>query len=223
MKRRLIFTTTAIALAAAVLLFSGIAQTAPASKGCQGCHPQLSAALPKTHPPVADGDVKQCLGCHAAKGMAKPLERPIHFGHFSRDKFAGTCGVCHEQGPGGQFLLSGADGKGVAATKEKADAMLPYFKTWAKSSYLDHTHAVKNLSCTGCHDSFFPEERASEERCMECHKGYAAVAAKTAKIKPNPHESHLGEIRCTLCHKAHAASVDYCAKCHSFGYFSKKK
>jgi len=224
MKRKYFFVTTVIALAATVLLFSGVARTATAAKSCQACHPQLSATLPKAHPPVAGGDVKQCLSCHAVKGAARPLEWSVHDGHFRGARFTGNCWSCHEMGADGLLRVAGTGGKGVKIARDKADAMLPYFKSWGKSDNLDRTHGAKRISCTGCHESFFPEERASEERCLDCHKGYPAVAARTAKMKPNPHESHLGEIRCTLCHKAHEASVDYCQQCHNFGFkFTKKK
>jgi hypothetical protein len=208
-------------LAGAVLLFSGTAQTAQVSRGCESCHGQLSETLPKAHPKIPQAGINQCLACHSG-GLS--LERTIHFDHFSREKFTGTCWSCHEQGADGIFRLTGVERKGVKATREKAETMVPYFNSWAKSKYLDRTHALKQISCGSCHESLFPEERASEERCLECHKGYAAVAARTAKMKPNPHDHHLGEIRCTLCHKAHEPSVDYCKQCHSFNFdFSKKK
>ncbi len=224
MRRKGFYLVSLVCFAGAFLFCSDTALPAQMSRGCKSCHGQLYETLFKAHPKVSQEGVKQCLACHSQKGAAQSLERTVHFGHFSREKFAGTCWSCHEQSAEGLFSLTGGEGSGVKATKEKADAMVPYFNSWAKSKYLDRTHALKKISCGSCHESFFPEERASEERCLECHKGYAAVAARTAKMKPNPHDHHLGEIRCTLCHKAHEPSVDYCKQCHSFNFdFSKKK
>lgn len=194
------------------------AQAAQAPLGCPSCHGQLSATLPEAHPKVSQPGVSACMTCHAGHGEAKPLERIVHLGHFSNQKFTGTCWSCHETTADGVFRLIGAPGDDMKAAREKADAMLPFYRSWAGSNHLDHVHALKEISCGGCHGNAFPEERASEENCLECHKGYAAVAQRTAKMKPNPHEHHLGEIRCTLCHKAHEPSVDYCRQCHDFGF-----
>jgi cytochrome c nitrite reductase small subunit len=40
------------------------------------------------------------------------------------------------------------------------------------------------------------------------------VAAKTEKLDPNPHDSHLGEMDCGKCHHSHKASENACAACH---------
>ena len=50
--------------------------------------------------------------------------------------------------------------------------------------------------------------------CLGCHGDYGKVAAKTDKLDPNPHDSHLGEIDCGKCHHAHKASVNICNPCH---------
>ena len=94
--------------------------------------------------------------------------------------------------------------------------MTPFFRSWATSKFMDHAHAVKKISCGDCHGGFFPEERASDENCLKCHKSHQHMAQLTKNVKPNPHDSHLGEIRCTICHKAHEKSVYYCNQCHTF-------
>ncbi|MFB3818153.1 MAG: cytochrome c3 family protein [Candidatus Methylomirabilales bacterium] len=87
----------------------------------------------------------------------------------------------------------------------------------AAAAQLDAKHAALQVDCAGCHGTAVPGARPKTEDCLRCHKSYEAVAARTAQVKPNPHESHLGEIRCTLCHRAHAEPVFYCDRCHSFG------
>lgn len=59
-------------------------------------------------------------------------------------------------------------------------------------------------------------DAAPQQACQSCHS-YDSVAAKTARIVPNPHDSHAGEVRCTLCHKEHKASENFCCKCHQLG------
>lgn len=77
-------------------------------------------------------------------------------------------------------------------------------------------HAAKGVSCEACHKTKTPSRAAKASVCESCHT-YADVAKKTAKVVPNPHESHAGEVRCTLCHKEHKASENYCLQCHATG------
>jgi hypothetical protein len=199
------------------LSFPTVGRTAQPANGCEPCHPQLAAKLPKGHPAIPKGTVKDCLSCHSggAGGLAS-LEQSAHLVHFAGGKFAGTCWSCHQIGTNGDFHLAGVEGKGVKVGKEMVEKMPPFFKSWANSNFMDHTHALKKVSCGACHGTFFPEERASDEQCFKCHKSYPNLAELTKNVKPNPHDSHLGEIRCSLCHKAHEKSVFYCNQCHAF-------
>ena len=74
-------------------------------------------------------------------------------------------------------------------------------------------HQARNVNCEACHNTAAPVSAAKSKSCMKCHT-YEAVAAKTAKMNPNPHDSHAGQLRCTLCHKEHSDSVVYCRECH---------
>jgi hypothetical protein len=56
----------------------------------------------------------------------------------------------------------------------------------------------------------------SSKDCLSCHESIEALAAATAKLKPNPHDSpHYGkELDCELCHHEHSLSENFCAQCH---------
>ena len=78
-------------------------------------------------------------------------------------------------------------------------------------------HIARGLTCEVCHgpdkdNRAFPDEAT----CTKCHVK-DAVAAKTAKLEPNPHKApHNGD--CTLCHTQHEPAVNYCAQCHKFDF-----
>jgi len=75
-----------------------------------------------------------------------------------------------------------------------------------------------SLDCAACHGQPSPASRAPASSCTHCHGDNAAVAAKTAGVKPNPHASHEGDLRCTKCHRVHSESVIYCNECHQFNF-----
>jgi fumarate reductase flavoprotein subunit len=83
---------------------------------------------------------------------------------------------------------------------------------------LGKRHEAAGIACAGCHKETPPSAQVPMEACTACHGAYSALAAKTAKKHPNPHESHQGELPCESCHHAHRPSVDYCAQCHDFGF-----
>lgn len=76
-------------------------------------------------------------------------------------------------------------------------------------------HATEALSCKDCHKTTEPVARPPAEACDRCHT-YAELATATAKVDPNPHQSHQGEVRCTLCHRVHQPSMLVCNECHEF-------
>ncbi len=57
-------------------------------------------------------------------------------------------------------------------------------------------------------------ENAQKQDCLACHQSYDAVAAKTAKTVPNPHDSHRGEVNCTNCHSVKDRPRFECNDCH---------
>lgn len=79
-------------------------------------------------------------------------------------------------------------------------------------------HAVTGINCASCHGKTEPQQKVASEVCTSCHGNYAAIAAKTAKLDPNPHASHRGDLPCETCHNAHKPSVDFCQQCHDFGF-----
>ena len=76
-------------------------------------------------------------------------------------------------------------------------------------------HAKAGVHCFNCHQEEKPTKKAvASESCMVCHGDYPAMRAATKDVKPNPHDSHLGEIPCTECHRQHQAPKVKCLECH---------
>ena len=50
--------------------------------------------------------------------------------------------------------------------------------------------------------------------CLQCHGTYDQLAARTANLERNPHDSHQGQLDCRTCHRVHSDSVYYCGQCH---------
>jgi hypothetical protein len=87
--------------------------------------------------------------------------------------------------------------------------------TWAAlGGFLGDTHKNKGIDCSGCHRESPPKRNVPMAVCLGCHGDYRRIAAKTNKLDPNPHDSHLGEFDCGKCHHAHKASVNACNACH---------
>jgi hypothetical protein len=192
--------------------------TAPAKQeSCFHCHDDLSETLPEAHAAVATNQARSCLKCHTEEGSASPMGWMAHAGHYSKDEFEGDCFSCHLQGNVRVIDQDpGQEPDKGPLTKEQALRLTPFFRSWAASEYLDFRHNRHKVTCQPCHGTYSPEKRASKAQCLTCHESYEHVAALTANLEPNPHESHYGKIRCTLCHKAHEASELYCNKCHDF-------
>jgi hypothetical protein len=106
----------------------------------------------------------------------------------------------------------------VFATKTPAPSVAEIMISAQTSPYLDHVHLTNGLTCQSCHDSLPPTSTPTMALCLSCHGGtYAAVAAKTTSIVPNPHASHRGEEPCTSCHRIHAPFEYMCTRagCHT--------
>jgi hypothetical protein len=92
----------------------------------------------------------------------------------------------------------------------------PSGPTWAAEGlFMGDKHKNRDTDCSGCHKESPPKQDVPMAVCLGCHGDYRKVAAKTSKLDPNPHDSHLGEFDCGKCHHAHKASVNACADCHS--------
>jgi len=83
--------------------------------------------------------------------------------------------------------------------------------------FLADKHKAKGLKCDACHQETPPKNAVPSARCLACHGDAEKLAMKTGALRPNPHDTHLGEMACEQCHHAHKPSVDACAKCHQFG------
>ena len=84
----------------------------------------------------------------------------------------------------------------------------------AEGNFLADKHEDRSTDCSGCHKESPPKQDVPMGVCLGCHEDYRKVAAKTDKLDPNPHDSHLGEVDCGKCHHAHKASVNACNECH---------
>ena len=89
--------------------------------------------------------------------------------------------------------------------------------TPGKNGFLADRHKGAGIECSGCHKETPPKAEPAMEACLKCHGPYEKLAAKGEKLEHNPHASHLGELECINCHHGHKPSVDYCARCHTFG------
>ena len=99
----------------------------------------------------------------------------------------------------------------------EASVLVPVGTIWAAESLsLADTHKNRGMDCSDCHKESPPKQNVLMAVCLGCHGDYTKMAAKTSKIDPNPHASHLGEIDCAKCHHAHKASVNVCNACHQF-------
>ena len=84
----------------------------------------------------------------------------------------------------------------------------------AESLFLAGKHKDRGTDCSGCHKESSPKQDVPMVLCLGCHGDYRKVAAKTNRLDPNPHDSHLGEVDCGKCHHAHKVSVNFCNECH---------
>ena len=82
-----------------------------------------------------------------------------------------------------------------------------------------HSKPGIHVICFDCHQEEKPTKKAvASESCMVCHGDYPAMRALTKNVKPNPHNSHMGEVPCTECHRGHQPSRVICLECHEGEY-----
>ncbi len=89
-----------------------------------------------------------------------------------------------------------------------------------QQQFLADRHQAKGQNCAACHQESPPKAAVPAAACLQCHGDAEKLAMKTSAVRPNPHDSHLGEMDCDKCHHAHKASEDACGKCHSFGFMT---
>lgn len=90
-----------------------------------------------------------------------------------------------------------------------------------KGSFLADKHKIAGISCTDCHGNA-PKQDIEWDKCLGCHETYAAVAKRTAGLKPNPHDNHLVDLDCLKCHQGHKPQENYCNTCHKDLKFEKR-
>ncbi|MGQ9665821.1 MAG: cytochrome c3 family protein [Anaerolineae bacterium] len=114
----------------------------------------------------------------------------------------------------------------------------PYVESYRSSQHTDNIHYQANVGCKECHetspigalqevvayvtrnyDNPLRERKVESDMCLKCHRSYQSLAARTAHLSRNPHDSHWPNLRCTLCHKVHRPSQNYCAQCHDTSDF----
>ena len=186
-----------------------------AQEGCTSCHAKLSETLPEDHLPVTREEVKYCLICHVAGGAATAFEWTVHFEHYSNAEFVDDCWSCHLIDQEGNFKPYDGQTAGLKVSKEEVDQLVPYYKSWGTSEYLDHEHALEKLSCVDCHGVLIAKEPVSTEQCFICHESYEELAQKTLKHYDAMYPHFSGkELECSACHRAHQESVLVCKQCH---------
>ncbi len=73
------------------------------------------------------------------------------------------------------------------------------------------------------HQALGLKEMPAMTQCLSCHANgsYQALAEKTAKLKPNPHASHMADVQCDACHVWQGEPRLMCNDCHHFDYSAK--
>jgi len=95
----------------------------------------------------------------------------------------------------------------------------------AKTPTTAELHIDMGLQCESCHGDG-KKGPVDSDKCLECHKSFAAVAVKTQDMKPNPHANHMvdsGELECTQCHHGHEQMTVICLRCHQNFTFHRHK
>jgi hypothetical protein len=87
----------------------------------------------------------------------------------------------------------------------------------ADAKFLGDKHKAAGISCDSCHKETPPKQEVPTAVCLGCHGTYEALAKKSEKVEPNPHDSHEGKLDCGVCHHSHKASELSCSRCHPFG------
>jgi Cytochrome c3 len=82
---------------------------------------------------------------------------------------------------------------------------------------LGDKHKIAGVDCSSCHKEAPPKQAVPPAVCTGCHGDYDAIAKRSEKVEPNPHDSHEGKLECGVCHHSHKESELYCSRCHAFG------
>lgn len=96
-------------------------------------------------------------------------------------------------------------------------SMLAAGSVSAASQTTAERHIARGAQCTSCHGTSGDMTRpVRQAACLTCHGSYEAVAKRTAKVKPNPHDNHYGFRDCSSCHLGHKPGTVTCNQCHKF-------
>jgi len=87
----------------------------------------------------------------------------------------------------------------------------------ADGKLLVEKHKSTGVECSSCHKETPPKQAVPTAVCTGCHGDYEAIAKRSEKVEPNPHDSHEGKLDCGVCHHSHRESELYCSRCHAFG------
>ncbi len=190
----------------------------PAEEGtesCMHCHTKPPELIPKSHPPVWETGLPDCLKCHGKADKLTAFAARIHLLHYCVPRFPVDCRSCHRISESGQFGLIGSGKPGEARiSPDFATKMESYFRSWGASSLLDHRHAEKGLSCTSCHETTLPEKGVQKGQCLRCHGSYDLLSTKSP-IHARLIAPHFdGGDDCGRCHRAHRKSELMCISCH---------
>ncbi|MBU2646291.1 cytochrome c3 family protein [bacterium] len=175
-------------------------------------------------PKVSCGDCHQnrsCVSCHS-RDKVQPL--PVQTKKERHQECSGchdtrnNCTQCHKakEAEGTNPILDKARIMGMDCSEchnsnkkgRKPKDKLP----------LVHHHLKNGIACLDCHDSEGDPQALTTEKCLSCHGSFDDVAAKTAGMDPDPHNSpHYGkEQDCELCHRQHKESENFCSECHEW-------
>jgi mono/diheme cytochrome c family protein len=151
--------------------------------GCATCHgvgntKALLKEVPTGHfQPSSDGptDVSYCIQCHTLAQAAPAFTWAVHQSHFAQTpSFAGTCLSCHQLDASGNFTVIGVtNGLSLQTTQDVLTKLQPYYRSWATSALLDHTHGQQSITCVMCHGTPFPTQAPTKQQCLACHATYS--------------------------------------------------
>lgn len=107
--------------------------------------------------------------------------------------------------------------------KSLTSAICTLFVGICSAENLADFHVQQGAKCEVCHQEQAPKpnSRVNPQNCLACHKSFEAVAERTNKLEPNPHNSHLGEVPCSDCHQGHKEYKNMCNDCHQFNWTAK--
>lgn len=170
--------------------------------GCAECHKNES-----------------CTSCHSQDKVPSPisvLKKKRHQDCSGCHDTLKNCTQCHKE-IGNKAFIRITDAAHLTEQTCPAcfDKSMP---NTGEGLTLVHHHLINGITCLDCHESREDPHEPPTEKCLSCHGTPDEVAAKTAKMDPDPHNSpHYGtEQECSLCHHQHEPSENFCSSCHEW-------